>query len=72
MSRVDWVQSCIIFALAVYLLNSFFISLTIFEAIVLTFFTAICIIHTMDVRDDLKLRAAERRARKRQDDVDGG
>ena len=68
----DWVRSCIIFVIAVFMLNGFFISLTIFESIILTIFCAICIVHTMDVRDDIIRRMVERRFKRDADDVDGG
>lgn len=72
MTALDWVRSIVIFVAAVFILNNFFISLTVWESIVLTIFTAVCIVHTMDVRDDLIRRAAERRLKRKADDVDGG
>ncbi len=61
MSGLDWVRSAIIFLSAVFILNNFFISLTVFEAVILTIFTVICVVHTMDVRDEVILRVNKRR-----------
>lgn len=61
MSVLDWVRSCVIFVAAVFILNNFFISLTVWEAIVLTIFCAVCIFHTIDVREELIRRAALRK-----------
>ena len=67
MSKWDWGRSVIIFVAAVFILNNFFISLTVWEAVVLTIFCAVCIVHTMDVRDDLIRRATIRQIKKKYD-----
>lgn len=61
MSFWDWIRSAIIFVSAVFILNDFFISLTILEAVILTIFMVICVVHTMDVRDDIIQRINKRR-----------
>lgn len=61
MTKWDYIRSVVIFVIAVFILNDFFISLSWVEAIILTIFTAISIFHTVDIRDDIMAKVAKRR-----------
>lgn len=55
----DWIRSIVIFTAGVFILNNFFISLTLLEAIILMAFLGIGIFHVADLRDEFlkKLKA---------------
>lgn len=60
MTKRNYVQSLVIFLAAGYFVKQVF-NLHWFEAFLLLLLTIVCVIHTMDVRDDIERKKEKRR-----------